>query len=117
MRGFSRLVPFFLFSAACGEAADALYAERLVISELDPLSGPSDGGTLVWIRGVAICDDLAVRFGGELAPRVEVVSRELAFAEAPPHVIGSVDVELSCPKDQLTFPEKFGYAASKVILV
>src|SRR5262245_28210043 len=110
-------LPLLLLLTACGNAADALYAEHMVIRELDPLTGPSEGVTLVSIRGVGICADLQVDFDGLRSARVDVVSPDLAFAETPPHLVGGAEVKLSCPKDQAIFPERFGYAASKVVLV
>jgi hypothetical protein len=81
-----------------GEAAlpqSFTYTESLSVAGLDPLWGPTTGGTEVILSGSGLVDGSAVSFGGNPATNVtSELNRERLRVHTPPGVPGTVPVEV-----------------------
>jgi hypothetical protein len=99
----------------CGGTIDGDYAALLVVTEAEPLAGPSSGGTAVTLRGRRFCDDMKVTFGAAPAERVTVASDELAVVVAPSHPLGEAALEITCGSDKSRTPSPFRYFATTVV--
>ncbi|MQA00952.1 MAG: hypothetical protein GEU80_16825 [Dehalococcoidia bacterium] len=62
------------------------------VTDVDPDSGPTTGGTSVEITGTGFKSGAAVRFGGTAATNVNIVSLTRITARTPAHAVGEVDV-------------------------
>ncbi|MEK7248403.1 MAG: IPT/TIG domain-containing protein, partial [Chloroflexota bacterium] len=60
-------------------------------------SAPSSGGQTIELTGANFASGAEVRFGGEPASQVTVVSSERIVAVAPAHAAGAVDVSVRNP--------------------
>lgn len=98
------------------------YVTPLELTGLDPISGPSVGGTLVTLRGHGLSMDTVVRFGATPAENVEVVDegRDAAapgivdaglVVRAPPGAHGTTDVSA----DNVGTPGAGGVTASATL--
>src|SRR5262249_44070168 len=67
---------------------------------ISPVSGQSTGGFRVAIRGSSFVSGARVYFGGALATDIVVASESSITASAPPHLMGTVDVEVENPDGQ-----------------
>lgn len=65
------------------------------ITSVSPSSGSSAGGDSVAITGTNFVPGLSVSFGGVPATAVSVGSSQLITCTAPPHVMGTVDVQVT----------------------
>lgn len=80
-------------------------AANPVITSIEPVEGPPEGGTSVIIHGTGFSDNCiicsppfaapAVEFGGVYATSVQFVDSNTVIAVTPPHAPGTVDVRLS----------------------
>jgi hypothetical protein len=110
---FSVLLAFAI--SGCDPAADQRYAENVVALTIDPLEGPTEGGTRLAIQGAALCSDLVVTFNGVPSPKVEVISSEVALVEAPSHILGAAQIVLQCgSQGTFQFPELYRYFPSHI---
>ena len=75
------------------------YTIPLALTGLDPVSGPSTGGTFVTLKGRGLSLDNVVRFGGIPAENVSDPSvgsiGEALIVRAPPGAHGAVDVTIA----------------------
>lgn len=84
------------------------YLEDLWLDQVDPNSGPSEGGTVVTLRGEGLESAEKITFGGL---RAEVVSRaaDTLTVKAPAHVAGVVDVVVERGGLTASFIDGFTY--------
>jgi hypothetical protein len=75
-------------------------ASGLSLTNINPSSGPSTGGTPVAITGNGFVSGARVNFGGVPATTVEVKSSSAITATTPAHAAGTVDVEVINPNNQ-----------------
>ncbi len=66
----------------------------LVIASIQPEQGPTDGGTIVAIRGEGFTESISIRFGDRPAKGVFLFTDGLITAVVPPSETGNVDVIL-----------------------
>src|SRR5262245_12778272 len=111
-----RWAPVLLLLSGCGNVVDELYAEQLTLTAIEPAEGPSAGGSLITLRGTALCPDLRVTFDGVDARKVEVLSRNVALVETPGHPIGRASVAAACSDQTSPEPISFSYYATDVVL-
>jgi|GEM_PF-584786 len=71
-----------------------------VITSIDPGTGPVTGGGIVEIRGANFGPGVSVRFGGNLATSLTVVSTALITATVPAGVVGTANVTIISPSGQ-----------------
>lgn len=70
-------------------------AADIAITNLHPAGGPTHGRTAVTVTGTSFEPNITCRFGGVFQDAVTFVSASLVECGAPPHVPGSVALELS----------------------
>ncbi len=75
------------------------YVEDLRIDQITPSRVPTNGGTLVEIRGSGFQENAAVSFGSEAALGTIYLSDGLIQAYAPPQGAGLVDLRVTTPED------------------
>jgi hypothetical protein len=106
-------------TASCGDPViDIFYTEVFTILDIEPLEGPSTGGTRVTIHGRALCPGLRISFG-ETAPLETTVLApgEVVTVMTPPHAIGDVHLTAFCPTIRPPRIETpFTYSATNVAL-
>jgi hypothetical protein len=66
----------------------------LTLSSADPTSGPTDGGTVVTLRGTGFAPGVVAVFGDRMAPVTEVISGTELRVTTPPGLRGPVDVRV-----------------------
>ncbi|RKN12025.1 IPT/TIG domain-containing protein [Streptomyces radicis] len=71
-----------------------VYVDGPTITDVDPASGPTSGGTAVTITGTSLTTTGSVTFGGNVAP-FTVVSDSTVTTLTPPGAAGAVDVVLT----------------------
>ena len=102
-----------------GLPGTALWVENLLtaptaVTSIMPDSGPTDGGTVVTIRGVYFETDTGVLFGEYAALNVEYVNEGLMRATTPPQGAGIVPIVLIAPDGrELTTESSFAYLAAE----
>lgn len=83
----------------------------VVVSSIDPASGPMAGGTPVMISGAGFQTGAGVTTGGVAATGVTVVSANTITATTGPHAAGIVDVVVTNPDTTSgTLPNGFSFA-------
>jgi hypothetical protein len=90
------------------------YVAPLVVTELEPATGPERGGLPVTISGSGFEDGLSVAFGSASALDVVVVSSTEIRATVPPGT-GTVDVRVSAGPQVALIQQGFVYFAEPVI--
>ena len=88
--------------------------EGLSITSVSPNSGRTTGGTTVTITGTQFGSGITVLFGGVAASGVSVNGSTQLTAVAPPHSVGSVDVEVSQSGESAILTGGFTYQALTV---
>jgi hypothetical protein len=92
--GTTALVGGFADAAESG-AAWAFSSKPPLLTSINPVSGPTGGGTLVTIRGSHLAGATAVKFGPTAATLFKIVSDSTINAVSPPAPAGSVEVTVS----------------------
>jgi len=83
-----------------------------VITSVDPVEGPTSGGTLVTIIGTDFNDATAVQFGTMEANTFEVASATQINAETPAHAAGTVGVTVTTPCGSDTLADAFTFVGA-----
>eukprot|EP00698_Gefionella_okellyi_P001905 TRINITY_DN11763_c0_g1_i1.p1 TRINITY_DN11763_c0_g1~~TRINITY_DN11763_c0_g1_i1.p1 ORF type:complete len:223 (-),score=39.93 TRINITY_DN11763_c0_g1_i1:186-776(-) len=92
--------PITLQPAAIRTAAIAACTQpSAVVQFVDPLSGETSGGTLVYVHGVRFPSQCFCLFGTTLAYDVERISDTLLKVRSPPHEPGAVSVRVCASDD------------------
>ena len=92
-----------------------LYYNDVVVSEIEPASGPATGGTPVTIKGRGFTDDTKLLFGEQLAINTEVVDDSTILALTPTGMPGEVDVFVSNPVGLARLKKGFLYTAAPIV--
>jgi hypothetical protein len=66
-----------------------------VVTTVSPVSGPTNGGTLITIMGTHFSSGATVSVGGVPATNVQVLNSTVITAQAPPHAPGTVNVSVT----------------------
>jgi hypothetical protein len=83
----------------------------VLLSSINPNTGPTAGGTTVALRGANFAPGATVAIGGSAATNVSVTSGGTISAVTPAHAAGAVDVVVTNPSSQSsTFAGGFTYA-------
>ena len=72
------------------------------ITSLQPPTGPTSGGTVLWLTGANIVSGAQVFFGGNAAIKVLLADSGHAVVTAPPGIAGNADVTIINPDGQST---------------
>ena len=102
--------------ATYGGGMDAFVAKvggstAVLVSSVNPNTGPTAGGTTVTLRGANFAPGATVSVGGAAATNVSVTSGGTISAITPAHVAGAVDVVVTNPNSQSsTLAGGFTYA-------
>ena len=88
------------------------YHDNVEITWMSPNSGGREGGTFLSLYGTGLGADTVVRIGGVVAEMVQSGEGDVLIARTPPGLPGSVDVELSTPRETLTLRDAFAYTAT-----
>jgi hypothetical protein len=83
-------------ASANSAADDYTYFAPPAVSGLNPIKGPTAGGTVVTISGTSLSGVTGVSFGG-VAANFSGISAEQINATAPAHGVGTVDVVVTTP--------------------
>src|SRR5712692_100651 len=91
--------------ATLGGGMDAFVAKvgpstTVLLSSIDPNTGPTAGGTTILLRGANFAAGATVMTGGVGAANVVVTSAGTISATTPAHVTGTVDVVVTNPDSQ-----------------
>lgn len=86
-----------VFPLALGLLASCGGADAPTLSALMPPSGPTEGGTIVVLRGADFREGSVVLFDDLAASDVELVSEEVITAVTPAHAAGAVSVAVLGP--------------------
>jgi parallel beta-helix repeat protein len=78
-------------------------------ASIEPSSGPTLGGAAVLLHGANLSSSCVAWFGGIQAMSSVVNNATTATIVAPPHVVGIVDVTLTCGSATVTLPQAFTY--------
>jgi hypothetical protein len=80
------------------------------VTAIDPVSGPSAGGTQVTITGSGFDPGVSVTFGAAAAQSVERQSDTALLVVTPAHDLGTVDITVTNPDgSSFTLPEAFTF--------
>ena len=112
------VVASFIFSV--GSCVDSLVdgsaPEPLVVDSVDPISGPTAGGTVVTVTGSNFPSSVTVTFGGTAATDVVIANSASASFTTPVHGEGTVDVTVTTLDGQsATVPNAFTFVAPPVL--
>ncbi len=89
------------------------FLDQLVVSAVTPVTGPSEGGSLVTLEGCPFGDQPEVRFGPTVAPEVEVLSPYELRAVTPSGSPGPVDVSVFSAGQLATLPHGYSYVTAE----
>ncbi len=81
-----------LGDAAAVRPGGFTFVARPTVTAVDPAEGPE--GTQVTVQGTAFEKGAAVRFGGQAATNVQVISATAIRCQTPAHANGAVDVDV-----------------------
>ena len=81
------------FSKTVSVTEEDVESEALFITDIDPETGPAEGGNRVTITGTGFLEPLRTFFGGVLAEPVSVDGTTRIVVKAPPGVLGTVDCD------------------------
>jgi hypothetical protein len=86
------------------------------IESIDPVGGPTTGGTQVTINGFGLLGATAVKFGATAAATFTVNSDTKITATSPAHAEGIVDITVTAPGGTTanTLADDFAYGAAAV---
>ncbi len=110
--------PYASFCAAVDFSGNALtYSAPTppVVSEVNPATGLTTGGTVVTVTGSGFTDSSVVRFGTTAGTGLHVTSAELLTITSPPGSAGAVDVTVTTANDtsSATPADQFTYTVNQ----
>ena len=85
------------------------------LSDVNPTSGPTAGGTSVTLTGSNFVIGCIVSFGGTAAMTTTIQTATTIVATTPAHSAGSVSVAVACPAGTATLTNAFTFADSPTI--
>ena len=94
-----------------GAPTTTLAPDGMRITDVDPVSGPTSGGTLVTITGAELPSNPTVWFADQRADVVVVAAPTVIVVDAPANPAGAVDVRVvnSDTGDEAVYPSGFLY--------
>lgn len=85
----------------------------LTITQINPTSGPTTGGTSVMITGSGFAASITAKFDGISATQVSRIDSRTLIAVTPPHIEATVDVQVAnSPSETATLPQAFTYVST-----
>lgn len=88
----------------------------LVVSRMEPTTGPASGGTQVALTGDGFVPGMRVLFGDDEAPVVDVQSGQILVVRTPAVAPGAVEVRVAAPGDRsAAAPEPFVFTPAPVV--
>lgn len=78
---------------------------------IDPATGPTEGGTPIFVLGYGFTVDTEVRINGRLVDNTDLVDSETILARTPPNPVGVYDVKVSNSSEEALLVQGFTYFA------
>jgi hypothetical protein len=91
------------------------FAAPPTLLSLTPNSGSTTGGTLITLTGTGFYDGIQVRFGGQLATEVKVISPGALTCRTPPGIAGPTTVETVLFEMTSSLAAAFSYADFEIL--
>jgi hypothetical protein len=97
------------------DTATMTYVAPPTFTSISPVAGPTDGGTLVTIRGTGFTDATSVEIGGVTATGLTIVSDTQLTVVTPAHVADLSDVKVISDFGDVTQSNAYRYALAPTI--
>ncbi len=104
------------FTTAAGtDTATMTFVDPPTFTSISPEAGPTDGGTLVTIRGTGFTDATSVEIGGTAATGLTIVSDTQLTVVTPAHVADLSNVKVTSDFGDVTGSNAYRFAAAPTI--